>query len=46
MNSNNYANILDIKENLYFMNSVEEINIILGQRQIENILFTIKMITR
>ena len=26
------------------MNNIEEINIILGQRQIENILFTIKMI--
>ena len=40
----NISSILDIKENLYFMNSIEEINIILGQRQIENILFTIKMI--
>ena len=43
-NKYNISSILDIKENLYFMNSIEEINIILGQRQIENILFTIKMI--
>lgn len=40
----NISSILDIKQNLYFMNNIEEINIILGQRQIENILFTIKMI--
>jgi len=35
---------LDINHNLHFTNSLEEINIILGQRQIENILFTIKII--
>jgi len=40
----NISSILDIEQNLYFMNNIEEINIILGQRQIENILFTIKMI--
>jgi cap1 methyltransferase len=40
----NISSILDIKQNLYFMNNIEEVNIILGQRQIENILFTIKMI--
>jgi 23S rRNA U2552 (ribose-2'-O)-methylase RlmE/FtsJ len=43
-NTYNISSILDIKHNLYFMNNIEEINIILGQRQIENILFTIKMI--
>jgi 23S rRNA U2552 (ribose-2'-O)-methylase RlmE/FtsJ len=43
-NTYNISSILDIKQNLYFMNNIEEINIILGQRQIENILFTIKMI--
>ena len=35
---------MDINHNLHFTNSLEEINIILGQRQIENILFTIKII--
>lgn len=40
----NISSILDIKQNLYFMNNIKEVNIILGQRQIENILFTIKMI--
>lgn len=40
----NISSILDIQQNLYFMNSLEEINIILGQRQIENILYTIKII--
>tara|TARA_B110000261_G_scaffold163960_1_gene211491 strand:+ start:3804 stop:4967 length:1164 start_codon:yes stop_codon:yes gene_type:complete len=43
-NTYNISSILGIKHNLYFMNNIEEINIILGQRQIENILFTIKMI--
>lgn len=40
----NLASLLDIKHNLYFMNNIEEINTILGQRQIENILYTIKLI--
>ena len=40
----NISSILNIKQNLYFMNNIKEVNIILGQRQIENILFTIKMI--
>ena len=38
------SSILNLKQNLYFMNHLEEINIILGQRQIENILYTIKII--
>ncbi len=40
----NISSILNIKQNLYFMNYIEEINITLGQRQIENILNTIKYI--
>ena len=40
----NINSLLDINHNLHFTNSLEEINIILGQRQIENILFTIKII--
>ena len=40
----NLASLLDLKHNLYFMNNIEEINTILGQRQIENILYTIKLI--
>tara|TARA_B100001142_G_scaffold177546_1_gene177242 strand:- start:1465 stop:2664 length:1200 start_codon:yes stop_codon:yes gene_type:complete len=40
----NIDSFLDINHNLHFTNSLEEINIILGQRQIENILFTIKII--
>ena len=43
-NTYNISSILDIDENLYFMNYIEEINITLGQRQIENILNTIKYI--
>jgi hypothetical protein len=40
----NITSILDLKQNLYFLNIVQEINHILGQRQIENILYTIKLI--
>ncbi len=36
--------LLNLKQNLYFMNIIQEINHILGQRQIENILYTIKII--
>ena len=43
-NKYNLASLLDLKHNLYFMNNIEEINTILGQRQIENILYTIKLI--
>lgn len=43
-NKYNIVSLLDIKHNLYFMNNIEEINTILGQRQIENILYTIKLI--
>ena len=38
------SSILNIKQNLYFLNTIQEINHILGQRQIENILYTIKLI--
>ena len=40
----NIDSFLNINHKLHFLNSLEEINIILGQRQIENILFTIKII--
>lgn len=40
----NIVSLLDIEHNLFFMNNIEEINTILGQRQIENILYTIKII--
>ena len=40
----NIVSLLDIKHSLYFMNNIEEINTILGQSQIENILYTIKLI--
>jgi len=43
-NEYNIISILDLKPNLYFLNIVQEINHILGQRQIENILYTIKLI--
>ena len=43
-NKYNISSILDVKQNLYFMNYIEEINITLGQRQIENILNTIRYI--
>ena len=44
-NEYNIDSFLNINHNLHFLNSLEEINIILGQRQIENILFTIKVST-
>ena len=44
LNKYNIVSLLDIKHNLFFMNNIEEINTILGQRQIENILYTIKII--
>tara|TARA_B100000795_G_scaffold264804_1_gene245769 strand:+ start:1999 stop:3195 length:1197 start_codon:yes stop_codon:yes gene_type:complete len=40
----NIASILNLEQNLYFLNIIQEINHILGQRQIENILYTIKLI--
>ena len=43
-NDYNITSILNLKQNLYFLNIIQEINHILGQRQIENILYTIKLI--
>tara|TARA_X000000368_G_scaffold406569_1_gene384975 strand:+ start:150 stop:1352 length:1203 start_codon:yes stop_codon:yes gene_type:complete len=43
-NEYNITSILHLKQNLYFLNIIQEINHILGQRQIENILYTIKLI--
>jgi len=40
----NITSILNLDQNLYFLNIIQEINHILGQRQIENILYTIKII--
>ena len=40
----NIVSLLDMDHSLFFMNNIEEINTILGQRQIENILYTIKII--
>jgi 23S rRNA U2552 (ribose-2'-O)-methylase RlmE/FtsJ len=40
----NISSILNLDQNLYFLNIIQEINHILGQRQIENILYTIKLI--
>jgi 23S rRNA U2552 (ribose-2'-O)-methylase RlmE/FtsJ len=44
LNEFNISSLLNLKQNLYFMNIIQEINHILGQRQIENILYTIKLI--
>ena len=44
MNTMNISSILNLNQNLYFLNIIQEINHILGQRQIENILYTIKII--
>lgn len=46
INLNDYdiTSLLNLDQNLYFMNIIQEINHILGQRQIENILYTIKLI--
>ncbi len=44
LNDFTIASLLNLKQNLYFMNIIQEINHILGQRQIENILYTIKLI--
>ena len=40
----NITSILNLDQNLYFLNIIQEINHILGQRQMENILYTIKLI--
>ena len=39
------ASILNIEHDYYFLNKIEEINAILGQRQLENIITTLNIIT-
>ena len=37
--------ILNIEHDYYFLNKIEEINVVLGQRQLENIITTLNIIT-
>ena len=37
--------ILNIEHDYYFINKIEEINVVLGQRQLENIITTLNMIS-
>jgi hypothetical protein len=37
--------ILNIDHDYYFLNKIEEINVVLGQRQLENIITTLNIIT-
>jgi hypothetical protein len=37
--------ILNIEHDYYFLNKIEEINVVLGQRQLENIITTLNMIS-
>ena len=39
------ASILNIEHDYYFLNKIEEINVVLGQRQLENIITTLNIIT-
>jgi hypothetical protein len=41
----NVVSILNIEHDYYFLNKIEEINAILGQRQLENIITTLNVIT-
>jgi hypothetical protein len=41
----NINSILNIDHDYYFLNKIEEINAILGQRQLENIITTLNIIT-
>ena len=41
----NVISILNIEHDYYFLNKIEEINAILGQRQLENIITTLNVIT-
>ena len=46
LNSNNNINsIINIDHDYYFLNKIEEINVVLGQRQLENIITTLNMTT-
>ena len=41
----NLVSILDLEIHSYYINSIKNINIVLGSQQIENILYTIKLIS-
>jgi hypothetical protein len=43
--SDEIHSILDLEHDYYFLNKIEEINVVLGQRQLENIITTLNMIT-
>jgi hypothetical protein len=42
---NDIQSILNIEHDYYFLNKIEEINVVLGQRQLENIITTLNMIS-
>jgi 23S rRNA U2552 (ribose-2'-O)-methylase RlmE/FtsJ len=43
--TNNIESIINIEHDYYFLNKIEEINVVLGQRQLENIITTLNMTT-
>jgi 23S rRNA U2552 (ribose-2'-O)-methylase RlmE/FtsJ len=43
--NNNIISIVNIQHDYYFLNKIEEINVVLGQRQLENIITTLNMTT-
>ena len=43
--NNNIDSIINIDHDYYFLNKIEEINVVLGQRQLENIITTLNMTT-
>ena len=43
--SNDIQSILNIDHDYYFLNKIEEINVILGQRQLENIITTLNVMS-
>ena len=43
--SDEICGLLSIEHDYYFLNKVEEINVVLGQRQLENIITTLNIIT-
>jgi 23S rRNA U2552 (ribose-2'-O)-methylase RlmE/FtsJ len=43
--NNNIISIINIQHDYYFLNKIEEINVVLGQRQLENIITTLNMTT-
>jgi hypothetical protein len=44
MKYNNIVSLLDFEHDYYFLNKIEEINIIMGQKQLENIITTLNII--